>query len=128
MSDECPYRDVTLTVAMNTPRVNAMQTAKVSEDPRLTRGLDRKSWQLLIKLGKETVESKSASKIREKLETALQSLDPSPPEGATIQEINKLRNGGVIIQLATKDAVAWLQEPFNKVAFTEKLDANVYIK
>ena len=42
--------------------------------------------------------------------------------------MNKLRNGGVIIQLATKDAADWLREPFNKVAFTEKLDAHVYIK
>ena len=122
------YKEALLTVATNTPRVNATQTTKVSEDPRLTRDLDRKSRQLLIELGKETVESKSASEIKEKLETALKSLDPSPPEGAIIQEINKLRNGGVIIQLATKVAADWLREPFNKVAFTEKLDAHAYIK
>ena len=118
------YKEALLTAASTTPRALATQTAKVSEDPRLTRDLDRKSRQLLIELGKETVKSKSASEIKDKLEAALKSLDPSPPEGATIQEINKLRNGGVIIQLATKDAADWLREPFNKVAFTKKLDAN----
>ena len=122
------YKEALLTVATNMPRVNAAQTAKVSEDPRLTRDLDRKSWQLLIELGKETVESKSASELKDKIEAALNDLDPSPPEGATVQEINKLRNGGVVIQLASKEAVNWLREPFNKVAFTEKLDANAYIK
>ena len=122
------YKEALLTVATAAPRVTATQTAKVSEDPRLTRDLDRKSRQLLIELGRETVESKSASELKDKLETALSSLEPSPPEGAKIQEINKLRNGGVIIQLVTKEAAEWLREPFNKVAFTEKLDANAYIK
>ena len=58
------YKEALLTVATNTPRVNATQTTKVSEDPRLNRDLDRKSRQLLIELGKETVESKSASEIK----------------------------------------------------------------
>ena len=122
------YKEALLTVATITPRDLTMQTAKVSEDPRLTRNLDRKSQQILIELGKETVESKSASELKEKLKAALSSLDLSPPKGATVQEINKLRNGGVIIQLATKEAAEWLREPFNKVAFTKKLDANAYIK
>ena len=34
----------------------------------------------------------------------------------------------MIIQLATKEAADWLWEPFNKVAFTKKLDTNAYIK
>ena len=34
----------------------------------------------------------------------------------------------MIIQLVSREAAEWLQEPFNKVAFTEKLDANAYIK
>ena len=122
------YKEALLTAATSAPRANAMQTVKVSEDPRLTRDLDRKSRQLLIELGKETVESKSASELKGKIEAALSSLDPSPPEGATVQEINKLRNRGVVIQLASKEAANWLREPFNKVAFTEKLDANAYIK
>ena len=73
------YKEALLTAAMTTPWV----TTKVSEDMRLIQDLDRKSWQLLIELGKETVESKSASELKDKLETALSSLDPSPPEGAT---------------------------------------------
>ena len=69
------YKEALLTAATAAPWVAAMQTAKVSEDPRLTQDLDRKSRQLLIELGKETVESKSASELKDKLETALNSLD-----------------------------------------------------
>ena len=34
----------------------------------------------------------------------------------------------MIIQLATKEAADRLREPFTKVVFTKKLDANAYIK
>ena len=84
------YKEALLKAAMTMPRGNALQTAKVSEDLRLIHDLDRKSWQLLIELGKDIVERKSASELKDKFEDALRSLDPSPPEGATMQEINKL--------------------------------------
>ena len=53
----------------------------------------------------------------------------SPPLGdAKIQEINKLRNGGVIVQLETKEVADWLHEPTNKKEFMDKLDTNTQIK
>ena len=55
-------------------------------------------------------------------------MDPTPPEGAKIQEVNKLRNGGIIIQLESKEVAEWLWEPFNKHTFTDNLDTNMYIK
>ena len=110
------------------PRASAKQPATTNEDPRLMWDLDRKSRQILVKIGKEAVEGKSIVEIKERLEATLRSMDPTPPEGAKIQEVNKLRNGGIIIQLELKEAAKWLREPFNKHAFTGNLDTNVYIK
>ena len=122
------YKEALLTASNEMPRTGARQTATTNEDPRLTRDLDRRSRQILVEIGKEAVEGKSAVEIKERLENALKNMEPSPPEGAKIQEINKLRNGGVIIQLESKEAADWLREPFNKHAFTGNLDANAFIK
>ena len=59
--------------------------------------------------------------IKERMEAALGNMDPTPPEGAKIQEINKLQNRGIIIQLESKEVVDWLREPFNKHTSTGNL-------
>lgn len=79
-----------------------MEANGVSEDPRLTRNLNHKQRQILIELSKEYTESKSSVDLKEKLSAALDSITPSPPEGTKVQEINKLRNGGIVVQLSTK--------------------------
>ena len=122
------YKEALLTAGNALPRAGTKQMATTNEDPRLTRDLDRKSRQILVEIGREVIEGKSATEIKEKMEAVLNGMDLTPPEGAKIQEINKLRNGGVIIQLETKEAADWLREPFNKHAFTGNLDTNVYIK
>ena len=44
------YKEALLTVAASTPRVTTMQTAKVSNDPRLTRCHETVTWTLTIQL------------------------------------------------------------------------------
>ena len=123
------YKEALLLTAKNTdPRTSAMQPHKTVEDPRLTRDLDRKNRQLLIEWGKEVAEGKSATELKEKIEAALQDMSLPSPGDAKIQEINKLRNGGVIVQLETKEIAKWLREPANKKEFIAKLDANAQIK
>lgn len=99
-----------------------------TEDPRLARGVDHKLRQILIELSKEYTEGKSIADIKEKIEKAIRSFDPPPPEGAKVQEISKLQNGGVIIQLKSKEAAAWLQESMVKMDVINKLGANTTIK
>ena len=65
--------------------------------------LYRKNCQLLIEMGKEVSEGKSAMELKEKIEATLQSVTPAPPGDAKVQEINKLRNGGIILQLETRE-------------------------
>ncbi len=62
----------------------------------------------MLKLDAEVGVDKSSTELKEQINKALASLKPAPPEGAKVQEVNKLRKGGVIIQLATKEAVDWL--------------------
>lgn len=102
--------------------------SRANADPRQTRDLNCKQHQRLLKLSKEYTESQSVVDLKEKLNAALASTSPPPPEGTKVQEINKLRNGGLVIQLMTKEATAWLCEPTNKSAFLNKFDTNASIK
>ena len=74
------------------------------------------------------MDSKSTTELRENIDAVLRDLTPSPPEGAKVQEINKLRNGGVIVQLSSKEAAEWLREPSNKLSFMRKLDNKAFTK
>lgn len=113
------------TKAATTPTAPQNNSA---EDPRLSRDVDRKQRQILIELSKEYTEGKSVTEIKEKIDETLGSFDPPAPEGAKIQEINKLRNGGVIIQLKSKEAAEWLRISTNEMEFLNKLDTNALIK
>ena len=133
MSDQLTSTVTTYKEALlntKTPRTESTAHTQVSnsEDPRLARDLDRKQRQILIEVSKEYTEGKSVTEIKEKIDAALSSFTPPPPEGAKVQEINKLRNGGLIVQLMTKEATTWLRESTNELSFINKLDANAYIK
>ena len=108
------YKEALLTANNTAAQTNAPQPHKTKEDPRLMRDLNRKNRQLLIEMGKEALEGKSTTELKEKIEAVLQGMTPPPPRDAKIQEMNKLRNGGVIIQLETKEVADWLHEPNNK--------------
>jgi hypothetical protein len=101
---------------------------RYQEDPRLTRDLDRKQRQILIEFNKSFTEDKSGVELREKINAALTDMETPPPEGTKVQEINKLRNGGVVLQLSSKEAAAWLREPANEEMFLRRMDTDASIK
>ena len=122
------YKEALLTVG-NKNRQEAQPTVnRAQEDPRLTRDLDRKQRQILLEVSKEYSEAKSVTDLKEKVNAAIANITPPPPEGTKVQEINKLRNGGIVLQLTTKEAAAWLREPSNEAAFIGKLDTDAHIK
>jgi uncharacterized protein YukE len=94
------YRDALLTASNKSPQAGQPEAPMRHEDPRLTRDLDCKQCQILLELGKEFTEGKSAVELKETIDTALSSITPLPPEGAKVQEINKLRNGGIVVMVA----------------------------
>jgi hypothetical protein len=122
------YKDALLSVQNMAPQGNSSTPRRNGEDPRLARDLDRKQHQILLELGKEMTEGSSITELKSKIDDTLREMDPPPPEGAKVQEINKLRNGGIIIQMMTKEAAVWFQDPANEFAFTSKLDANACIR
>ena len=73
------------------------------------------------------MEGKSTVKLKERIDAALSSNTPSLPAGAKMVEINKLRNGEMVLQLALKEAVAWLWDLCNEAVFVAKLDADACI-
>ncbi len=122
------YKEALLTTSSPTTRGPTTMAPKHGEDPRLTRDLERKKCQILLELNPDETTTKSITELKEKIDAALNSMSPSPPEGAKVQEINKLRNGGIILQLVSKEAADWLRDPINELAFTSKLDDNAYIR
>ena len=122
------YKEALLTASNAAPQSSTLQLHRTIEDPRLMWDLNRKNRQLLIEMGKEAVDERSAMELREKIEAMFQSMTQPSPGDAKVQEINKLRNGGVIIWMETKEMAEWLREPTNKKEFMDKLDANMQIK
>ena len=94
----------------------------------MARDLDRKQRQVLIELSKEYTESKSTEGLKEMINAAIAEITPEAPVGAKVQEITKLRNGGVVLQLLTKEATTWICDPENEATFISKLDTTARIK
>jgi hypothetical protein len=124
----CSYKDALLTTSNTNGPATSPASNNTCEDPRLVRDLDCKQRQLLLELDKEFTEGKSVAELKDKIDAALSCITPPPPEGARVQEINKLRNGGIVIQLLTKEATAWLCEPTNETAFINKMGTSTHIK
>ncbi len=124
------YKDALLkTVKSTAPtREAAPPITGQYEDPRLTRDLDRKKRQFLLEFTNGESEGKSITELKERIDIALSNITPPPPEGAKVQEINKLRNGGLIIQLMSMEAADWLRDPMNEFTFIHELDLNANIK
>ena len=98
------YKEALLTAKNDQQKNRNNQVESYDKDPRLTNDLDRKSKQILLELDKEASPETSVTELKKKIERTLGSMEPAPPAGAKVQEINKLRNGGLIVQLATKEA------------------------
>ncbi len=122
------YKEALLSKSNTAMQSNNQTPTRPSEDPRLTRDLERKSRQILLELSTDEIEGKSITELKEKVDAALSSISPPPPEGAKVQEINKLRNGGIILQLASKEAAEWLRNSINEQAFTSKLGTEALIR
>ena len=122
------YKEVLLTANSSNKQEMQVAATGTNEDFRLTRDLDRKQRQILLELSKSYSESRSRTNLKEKINAALANVTPPPPEGTKVQEINKLHNGGIVMQLQTKEAADWLREPSNEAAFIKELGTEAHIK
>ena len=122
------YKDVLLVASNQNLQGGQTTSNKTSQYPRMARDLDRKQRQVLIELSKEYTESKSTEGLKEMINAAIAEITPEAPVGAKVQEITKLRNGGVVLQLLTKEATTWICDPENEATFISKLDTTARIK
>jgi prophage DNA circulation protein len=98
------YKDALFSVQNVAPQGNSTPPRRNDEDPRLAQDLDSKQCQILLELGKEMTEGNSITELKSKIDAMLREMDSPPPEGMKVQEINKLRNGSLIIQMMTTEA------------------------
>ena len=109
---------------------NATRSLNTSSEDNtgLLLGIDKKARQVLVDSAKGEDNYWNIYEIKEKAEAALANMTPAPPEGTSIQEAIKLRNGSMILQFTTKEAAEWLRTPANEATFTKKFDPGATIR
>jgi len=91
-------------------------------------GLDKKARQILLDTKKGEDNFLNIYEIKEKVAAALANLNPPPLARIEVQQVIKLRNGSMILQLKTKEAAEWLHNPTNEAAFTNKFNLDTCIR
>jgi hypothetical protein len=89
-------------------------------DPKILSDLDRKAKQVLVGFHDPTVENKSQAELKDKANDIIASLgELLPPEGAKVENVLKLRSGGAILQLNSKEAANWIRTTEVEIEFTK---------
>ena len=128
----CSYKQALLQMnnQPSQPQGNATRPHDTNSDDNagLLLGIDKKARQVLVDLAKVEDNYWNIYEIKEKAEAALANMTLVPPEGTSIQEAIKLRNGSMILQFTTKKAAEWLHTPTNETTFTKKFDLEATIR
>jgi hypothetical protein len=113
--------------ALQSQPIRAPNEAQLA-DPGLAMGIDKKARQILLDPTKGEDNHMNIYKIKEKVALALANIIPAPPQGTEVQEVFKLRNRSIILQLASKEAADWLCVPTNEAAFTRHFNPDTIIR
>ena len=68
------------------------------------------------------------SEINDMIQKALMSLQEIGGPSLKIKALIQLRNGGFIIELPTPEAATWIRDPTRKLALTESLGSDIWVK
>ena len=91
--------------------------------------MEHKAKQVLIIFQDGAVENKSQMELRDKANEIIASLGTlSPPAETKIENVMKLRNGGAILQLNSKEAANWIHEFKVEAEFTKAFAEASYFK
>ena len=100
-----------------------------STDPRILSDMERKAKQVLIIFQDATVGNKSQTDLKDKANEIIASLSTlSPPSGAKVENVLKLRNGGAILQLNSKETANWIRDFSVETEFTKAFAEASYFK
>jgi hypothetical protein len=116
------YRDALISKAAPTTHMQSV-------DPRTLSDIDHKAKQILVECTDKVLKSRSQLELKDKANEIIVSLGKlSSPKGAKVDSALKLQSGGVILQLNSKEAAAWLQIIKVEINFTTAYVENSYFK
>jgi len=107
-------------------------TSKATRDRtkgRILIDLERKAKQIMIIIKDFGSAMVNTDKLMEKANSIITRIkDNNKPETIKVKAISKFLNGGMLLQLNSKEAARWLQEPDIEDKFLKKLAKDAYVK
>jgi hypothetical protein len=106
------------------------QKHNTSTDPKITRDLERKGKQVLVDTHNRDTTNQSMDELKSKFNKIItEHDDPEKPIADTeVQQVIKLRNGGLILQFKTKEAAEWFRQPQVGLTLLPKVDKDASVK
>jgi hypothetical protein len=125
------YKEMLL--AMPQPQIpgdTVRSKAGATTDPKISRDIERKAKQVLIDVYNKEVTNQSLEEIKNKINKLIaESKEPlEVVMVATIQQIIKMHNRGLILQFQTKEAAEWFCQPQVELTLLPKLDKMALVK
>ena len=92
--------------------------------------MERKAKQVLVDVLNNEVTNQSLDELRNRLnKLIMESEDPAKPKAdANVQQVVKMRNGGMILQFNTREAAEWFRQPEVELRLLPKIDSMAQVK
>ena len=99
-------------------------------DPRISRDIERKSKQVLVDIFNKEVVNQSLEELKTRFNKLIREAeDVEKPEGdVKVQQIIKLKNGGLILQFGSKEIAEWFRQQQIELNILPKIDGSATIK
>ena len=99
-------------------------------DPRISRDIERKSKQVLVDIFNKEVVNQSLDELKTKFNKLIKDAeDEEKPKGdLEVQQIIKLKNGGLILQFGSKETAEWFCQPQTELNILPKIDGSATVK
>jgi hypothetical protein len=124
------YRDAVV-VGKTLPPTQSL-TPQNSAEARAQAQYENRQYQTLVDIKdiKERMAllKSSPQALQETFNSALRATHDNPPENFTSKVINRLRNGGIVVEWAGKEVVTWLKDPARREAFQAGVAPTAVVK
>ena len=125
------YKDMLLTA----PKLQPVGTAagpkrSTTTDPKISRDIERKAKQVLVDIYNKEVVNQSLDELKSKFNELIREMEDAekPTEDTVVQQIVKLRNGGLILQFGSKEAAEWFRQSHVELTILPKIDKSATVK
>ena len=99
-------------------------------DPKITRDIERKAKQVLVDIFNKEIMTQSLEELKTRFNKLIRETEAGEkPEGDTeVQQIIKLKNGGLILQFGSKESAEWFCQPQFELDILPKIDSSAMVK